>query len=476
MEGRSMSEAPKAAVVLPYWSFWEATVGGPTFREDRLEALGNLVPVLTAAGVNVVWHGLVDSVGAGEAAGSHIKSSSAEVVLVVQSMAVPPAYVMAGLERAPDIPIVIWAAQDGTIMRPEFDASDITRSGATVGTPMLTNVLGRHGRPYELVVGAMAEDATISAVVRVVRAGAVAGALRTARIARVGVPLDGYACVDVDDDDLMRATGIELVEVHPAEVRSLYERATDIDELVTEVNTDFDITIADPDALTRSLRLAAAMEALDTNHSFAAGAMNCHVEEIRFGDDPGVTPCFGIGRETTRGIPWTCTGDVVTAVAMLMVKRLSGAALYHEIEAIDFTSGEVAIANSGEHDLSWCDEGCRPRLQSNPWFSSDPISGASAWFELPPGPATLVGFTPHHAEPSGFRFIAAEGTVTDRSFPRSPTIGGAFRFAGDQAVDDVWKRWATAGVNHHSAIGPGHFADQVEVVANLVGVGHVRVS
>ena len=80
---------------------------------------------------------------------------------------------------------------------------------------------------------------------------------------------------------------------------------------------------------------------------------------------------------------------------MLVGKRLSGAALYREVEAIDFETGEVALANSGEHDLAWCAEGCRPRLQANPWFESDPRTGASVWFELPPGPATMVGFTPH---------------------------------------------------------------------------------
>ena len=38
---------------------------------------------------------------------------------------------------------------------------------------------------------------------------------------------------------------------------------------------------------------------------------------------------------------------------MLVGKRLGGATLYHEVEVIDFDTDEVAIANSGEHDLAW---------------------------------------------------------------------------------------------------------------------------
>ena len=103
------------------------------------------------------------------------------------------------------------------------------------------------------------------------------------------------------------------------------------------------------------------------------------------------------------------------------------------------------------------------------------MTGVSAWFELPPGPATLVGFTPYHDEPSGYRLIAAEGEVTSRSFPDSPTVGGAFRFSGTEPVEGVWRRWAESGVNHHSAIAPGHLGEMVEVVARFLGIGFVRV-
>ena len=126
--------------------------------------------------------------------------------------------------------------------------------------------------------------------------------------------------------------------------------------------------------------------------------------------------------------------------------------------------------------MSWCPAGRRPRLQPNPWYRSDPVTGLSAWFELPPGPATLVGFTPHHDEPSGFRLIAAEGEITGRSFPDSPTVGGAFRFAGGRPVGEAWRRWALAGANHHSAAAPGSLAAEVGIVARYLRIGFAQVS
>ncbi len=472
-----MSSA-RVAVILPYWDFWEASVATGGLRRERTEMLAQVVDLLANHGIGAAWQGVVDSASAGETAAGDVTASGANVILVLQTMAVPPAYTTAALDRIPDLPVVVWAAQRGQTLRPDFDADDITRLGATVGVPQLTNVLSRTGRPFSLVVGAHdAADSVLNAATTV-QAGAVAHDVGLARIARVGRPIDGYDCVDVDSGELRDATGIELVPLEADAIRDLYGQVSDAEvaDLETEVRAGFEIDVEDPDGLARTLRLAAAMETLDRDHSFDAGAMNCHVDAIRFGGEPGITPCFGLGRETTRGIPWTCVGDVVTAVAMLVTKGLSGAALYHELEAIDFETNEVAIANSGEHDLKWCTAGCTPRLITNPWFTSDPITGASAWFELPPGPATMVGFTPHHAEPSGFRLIAAEGSITGRSFPNSPTVGGAFRFAGTDTVTEAWQRWAETGVNHHSAVGPGHIGGQVATVARFLGIGFTQAS
>lgn len=464
------------AVIHPYWRFWEASAGGNAFRAERRSLLEKAVDLLAGAGMDVGWSGLADSAAAGVKAAARIRTDGASVVLVVQSMAVPPTHAMAALDLLDDLPVVVWAVQRSRSLRPGFDESDITTLGATVGTPMLTNVLGRRGRPFELVAGVLGERSVTERLAKVLRAAATARRVSTARIARVGRPIDGYDCVDVDDDALRVATGIRLVPVDPTEIRARYRQVRSVSDLEEEVRAGFECLADDAEGRIRSLRLARVIEDLDRDYRFDAGAMNCHVKEIRFGDHPGVTPCFGLGRETSRGIPWSCAGDAVTAVAMLVARSLGGAALYHEVEAIDFDTGEVAIANSGEHDLGWRPPGVRPRLISNPWYRNDPLTGACAWFELPTGPATMVGFTPHHNEPSGFRLVAAEGEVTGRSFPRSPTVGGAFRFRGEEAVESAWRRWVEAGVNHHSALAPGRLADQTAIVARFLGIGFVRVS
>lgn len=477
----NQSAQVRAAVVSPYWTFWEASAGGPTLRDDRRRLLAEAIEALRrgdgARGIEVACQGLLDSPETGDALAVSV-AGDLDVIVVVICMAAPSTHGLAFLDRLPSVPVVVWSVQRSRNIRAGFDASDITSAGTAVGTPQLTNMLARSGRPHEIVVGALDDARSHDRVARAVHLAATASALRRARIARVGRPPPGYDCVGTDAGALRQATGIELVDVDPAELQRRW-RAVDeasTDGLQREVEATAEIAVAWDVAGRRSLAGARALEALDDELDIAAGAMNCHVPELRFGAEVGVTPCYGLGRETSRGIPWTCAGDVVTAVAMLVGKRLGGAALYHELEVMDFDTDEVAIANSGEHDMAWCPADRRPRLQPNPWYTDDPLTGASIWFELPPGPASLIGFTPHAEEPSGYRFIVAEGAITERSLPRSPTVGGVFRFAGNAGVAESWRAWAAAGVNHHSSCSPGHLAADVATVARYLGVGCTQVS
>ncbi len=425
--------------------------------------------------------GVGDFASAAEAAAlaPTFAAGGADVVLVLQTMAVPPAYTLALLDALPGVPVVIWALHETGLVDGGFDHGGITTQGATVGAPMLSNLLGRRTRPFEMVLGRLGDAATVARVREALRLAAVARRISMARLGRVGVPLDGYLHVDVDDDELRAGTGIEVVRIDPAE---LVERYRGVDEsrvraLDAEVRAAwvFEEDVDAGESLERSLRAAVMLEDLVAEHRLDAGAFNCHVPEFRFGEPIGIAPCWALGRSTSAGVPWTCTGDILTAVAMLTTKRLGGAALYHEIEAIDYATGEVVIANSGEHDLAWLAPGERPRLRRNGWFcGKDPHCGVCAVFEPPAGPATLVGFTPHPDARGGFRLVAARGRLTERRFPETGTLNGAFRFL-EGPVEEAWARWASAGVNHHSSATPGDLAADVATVARHLGIEAVIV-
>lgn len=471
-----MSAPRRVGVFTPYWSFWEPSAV-IDLRADRLGLLRRAAALVEAAGFEAVAPALVEGVATAEAAAARWRKAGCDSLLAVVSMAAPPTTALAAIDAMPETPLVIWTVQRGGIGG-HTSMSDIVVDGGTVGTPQITNVLVRSGRSFGLVVGPEQAPSLRDELADALRAATLASELRGARIARLGTPLEGYLCVDAPDEALEGTLGVEILHLEPTELRERYlavgarEAAEARPMLVGSLRVSPELA---PDALRDSVRFALALRRLAEDHGIAAGALNCHVAELRFARDPGLTPCFGVGCETTRGTPWTCAGDVLTAIAMLAAKRLSGAAFYHEIEAIDADTGECFLANSGEHDLAWRPPEIDGELVPNPWFARDVRQGACARFPLPSGLATLVAVTVADDEPGSLRMIAAQGAVTGSRFPRNPTSGGGFRFA-DPAPPAAWKRWVAAGANHHGALARGHVADLLGLLARFRGIGYRQVS
>jgi L-arabinose isomerase len=448
-------------VALPYWDFWERSV--PYDLRAEREALARTAAAALEA--DVVATATIDSDAAGEEAAQRFAAAGAEAVLVLQTMAAPPVRTLAALGA---LPVVVWAAQKGERVPETFDHGGITSFGATVGAPMITSLLVRRGRPFELVVGPVGQTEPVDVALR---AASAATRLARARVGRVGPTQPGYDHVAADPDRLGAEIGIELLPIEAAEFRDLYLQvpAGQVAELDLETRALYDVEV-EGDALERSLRAACALSDLVDRYALDAGALNCHVPEIRLGEEIGIAPCFALGRSTSNGVPWTCTGDVVTAIAMLAAKLLGGAAQYHELEALDEDTGEFVVASSGEHDLQLA-PGVRPRLIANGWYAHDPCTGACACFTAPRGPATLVGFAQLDR---GFRLIAAEGEFTGKGWPGVGTANAAFRFEGD-AAGESWARWCGAGATHHAAASPGLLGTPLEAAGRFLGIEVLRV-
>ncbi len=468
---------PPIAVLHPYWTLWEHTAG-PTFRSDRM-ALARGVAASLADAWDPVAVEEVASIEDGRRVGAALAARGVDAVLVLQTMAVPSAYALGVTDALPGVPVVIWALHEQGLVGGDFDHGGITTQGATVGAPMLTNMLARTRRPFEMVLGRRSDPVTVERVREALRVATVASGIRRARLGRIGPKVEGYLHVDVPDAELHAGTGITAVTVDPEEVVDAYRSvgAGPLAALDAEVRAGwtFEEELESGESLERSLRVALALDAVVERHGLDGGAFNCHLPQFRFGETIGIAPCWGLGRLTTAGKPFTCTGDILTAVAMLTTKRLGAAALYHEIEAIDYATGEVVIANSGEHDLAWLEPGVRPRMRRNGWFcGKDAHCGVCAVLEPPVGPASLVGFTPHPDARGGFRYVVARGELTARRFSETGTANGAFRFR-DGTVEEAWARWAASGVNHHSSATPGDLSGPVSAVARLLGIEAVIV-
>jgi L-arabinose isomerase len=258
---------------------------------------------------------------------------------------------------------------------------------------------------------------------------------------------------------------VVVLRLPAGEVKAAYDRVEPAGVAAMRAETERLYTIdAAGEGLERSLRAACAIQEVVTEHQLAAAAFNCHVDEIRHGGI-GVAPCFGLGRSTSLGVPWTCTGDVLTAVAMLIGKALGAAGQYHELESYDYDTDEFVVASSGEHDLALA-PGQRPDLIANDWFKTDPCVGVCARFSPAAGAASLLALADVG---DAYRLIVAEGQFTGRAFPATGTANAGFRFRHGLAG---WRRWCELGAGHHSSASPGDLAAMTATCARFLGIDH----
>ena len=389
--------------------------------------------------------------------------AAVDLIVVVVTMAAPPELIRTFIEERPGVVVLVWACHESPQIDAPFTHESITTRGATVGASMVTASLTRASVPHDLVLGTP-DSARVG---EALRGAAAASRIRGSRLLVIGEPLPGYDFITPPAGEVERL-GVELVSRRPEELAALMEEVSDAEALAARPPGDADITTelgADAAA-----RYAIALSAMVESTGARGGTLNCHVSSLRTGTRwGGVAPCRARGAQTSRGCPFTCTGDVNTALAMMMVNALGRPTMYHEMEAVDETTDEVVLANSGEHDARF-EATSPPRDAANPWFPGENSTPIVA-FQVAPGPASVVALT---VVDSRLRVIVAEGSFTDRPTELTGTMTAAFRFAGRTAVDG-WQAWVRAGAGHHACATDAHLAAELAVVCRHLGIDLVSI-
>lgn len=398
-----------------------------------------------------------------------LATAAPEAVVFAPAMAAPPSYGEIALSRT-SAPIVIWNAPAIRRLPDDLRQGEATVHSTSVGAVMLGNVLVRAKRPASVVTAAHDDAPALERLRRIVRAVAAAGSLRGARVLRVGDPIPGYRDVEASESDLsaLGITEVAVERTHWEElVTSLDARA--VETAWKRCTADWQ---GDPGpAAERSARVAVALDRLLAEHGAIAGTVNCHGPWFRWSPLVGVTACLGVACQTAAGRPMSCTGDLPTAIALYLARRIAGAALYCECYTPEIDSGLVLLAAGGEGDPAWADPPGAVRLEANEHYPGEHGPGTSVSFALRRGPATLLSLSPVHGT---WRLAWAPGEIIET---RYRTMGGPnamFRFDSGRG-DGALSRWIISGATHHNALAPGRLDLEIPALAGALGIEHVPV-
>jgi L-arabinose isomerase len=418
----------------------------PDFRA-RQEATAELYRDSLGPDFEVVYPGLIAGDEDGRRANALFRAAAVEVILFAPVMAAPPSYAAHALDGL-TVPVVIWNAPLVDRLGADLDQASAHEHTTVLAAIMLGNVLFRQGRSVSAVTASPHDPAGVEMVRTTVRRALAPGGLSGGVLLRIGDPIDGYLDVETTASDLEalgmreeRIDGEGLVEAM-AEVGS-----EELDSVREELARRRWSGVPDD----RSLTLAAALWLIVEKHGAVAGTVNCHGPLFRFGSEVGICACLGVSLATGRGVPFSCTGDQPTAIALAIGRALAGAALYSEFFAPELSTGLVLLANGGEGDPAWAHGPVE--VAPSQHYPGVNGRGASVSFALPAGPCTVLSVTPGLA---GWRGVWTHAELVETRYPRLGAPNAMLRFSAEGTVGEVLDAWAVSGATHHHALLPGH--------------------
>jgi L-arabinose isomerase len=478
IESRQESSIPRSPAVrigfLPFYvDYYESLC--PDFPREKSANARRCADYLSTLG-EVIWSGdLIRDAAAAAAAGQSLEKENLDCVVVFTSIAVFGQIPWAALQRLA-CPILIWNAQQIQTVGKDYTMVEIVRNTGQIGSQALANTLMRQGRWFRVVTGYEKSKRTrkeLTSFVSVIRA---VSAVKRARLLAIGERFPMMTDILLDEADLARHIGATVAHVTNEELAQRYasiseDAVTRARLVLREENRVEELT---GDEEERSARLCEAVASLVAERQADAGTLNCHAGVCLRNPRIGITACYSLGIQNARGRPFTCTGDLPTAIAMLLLKRLTGVSMYTEVQVMDEKRRAIVIANSGEGEDGVRRPGCVPRVMGNENFTGVHGRGASFAYPLKPGPATLASFTPSPGSAKPFRMIVAEGEILKESLPAAGGLAGFFRFAHTD-LHAGYTRWLEAGPVHHAGTTTGHWAREIAAAAELLNLECVQI-
>ena len=462
-----------------YDKYWAQFDG---IKEELLAKQKEFHRQIAASGAEVFDFGLVDNAPSAEAVIPRLLGADLDLIFV-DMLTYATSATIGKIFREVSTPIVLAALQP-------LSAMDYCRGTTYMqlcnddfcSVPEFTGVAIRMGRrPPEVILGTLRNDPEKDAeVARWCGIAKVLHDLRHARIGLMGHVLEAMLDMHADPTAVTEAFGAHVVPCEPEDILQFYsdDFRREIAEKEEVIRDFFDTPDPGSDPIAerltpRDLRTAARaavaldkfVEAknLDGFAYYYEGSPETPLREL-------VTNLIvGNTLLTSAGFPMCGEFDIKTCAAMMIMDRLETGGSFAEFHPIDFGRNTVLVGHDGPHHINIADR--RPVLRSLKKYHGKPGSGASVEFNIRKGPITMlsIGVT----ERGKLKFIIAEGESLAGPIPPTGNTNTHGSFGPD--VRAFLKRWVAEGPTHHFALGIGHNAETLRLVADCLNIESVIV-
>jgi L-arabinose isomerase len=376
------------------------------------------------------------------------------------------------LQRA-QVPLLLANIQPEHSITPAWTMDDLTYNQGIHGAQDQANALVRAGIPFSVVTGDWRSDRFADRFEDWARAARAVSALRGAKVALLGYPMNGMGDILPDLNALLRRVGVTVV-------------AEDLGGLVSRIDAVADDAV-EAQLVADAERFEVAADLPRERHAYAArielairgllhdggyAGFSFHFDSLGGDGRFRQLPLLGASNLMADGYGFAAEGDVNTASLMCAAQAMCGDAHFSELYAMDWELGSVLVSHMGEGNWRIARRDRPVRLIDRPLGIGRLDNPPTPVFAAEPGPATAAALVQLDGE--RMRLVVGHGTVLD-----TPELPGVemhhFHFRPDAGIEPFMDRWLELGAPHHFVTTLGDHRGRWRRFAEQLAVEHVEI-
>jgi len=444
--------------------YWETEMSDSKFTTDAQSLVRCIESTLAASG-ELVSAGLVTTEESASSAARRFRDANVDAVVACCLMWSEDQPLLLALEALKGTPLLLWSWTPGRQLPERLTALDLIRWSGPVAAQQISGALRRLGRDFTLVIGSHSERETLEEIGDFVAAAVTSRGLRHSRVGLIPHRYLVMTNTWVDEFDLMRRLGIDVVHISVNDLRESSRSVNDA-EIRTYLQELEDISVS-PEVSSRGLS-----EAARVSLGLAKTVGKLRLDAVSIGDCDDelhallrCRPCLYLPSVFERNTVVGMEGDLLGIVAQLVLSRLSGQpTMFTEIFTYDETKNEILVGHAGMHDIRLARN--RSAVTITPDYEY-PREEAGVWmaFSVRPGPVTLLSIA---STTGGIHLVVTKGDALPSEGRLQGYPNALVKL--NTPLKSFFKVTTEVGTTQHWALALGDLKNRVSKLASILGL------
>ena len=435
--------------------------------EAQYEAFKKTLP----DSVEIIDGGMVTTKELSMAAGDKFRAADVDLV-IMQLLTYATSYNMLPAVRDLDVPVVLVNVQK--LKAPDYENTDIpTWLGELYACGAVGEMvadLERAGKRHAVITGVVegGDDYVQREIEDWCKAAQVRRRFRNTNLAQIGRPYPGMMDLYIDETNLYHRMWLYTKQFDWEKMWAIADNITDEEAIrakALDIIDTFDIEGGGTvEKVWEMAKYVVAFEKWveDEQIAFVASHYDGFAQGQAGKLDSMLIPAFSM--LIKQGVACAVEGDIKVAMAMSILKTISGMGQLSEMFSIDFNEDICIIGHSGSGDADISAK--KPLMKIVPVFHGKTGGGYLTQFYPHLGPVTYLGIT--QDKNGNFKFVVAEGINEDGPIFTFGDTNMRTRFTC--GAREFCNRWSEAGPTHHMAAASGRHIDTILKVAKIFNV------